>query len=332
MGVITLEAIKNLFKKGKKPKEIEFSDTFDSFRHKLEKIPTADIKDVDDLVKDKADKEAFENHAKDEALHGGSKFKTSFTPTVNWEGVKKGVEIPEDTDIEDFIKQALVKYLPPTINILTLDYSVSQPLVGQPVNITKATYSFGNDSDTNKPQNISLNWNGKDIVINGDSTEVNHKNAEGNDTPFTITQNIGGALKVATLTANDKNGNAIPKRESAKTFYNEFLFGASATVITNQATATTVFNELNKTKRNSKSITVTANANNNDNTKFTYIAYVSSYNDLSGIIQNGATPVLGAFTKVGDYVYNNGFIDLNVRVYKSNSEGAFASGTTLAIQ
>ena len=77
---------------------------------------------------------------------------------------------------------------------------------------------------------------------------------------------------------------------------------------------------------------VTPLSTNNDPTKYTYIIYPASYGDLSSIIQNGATPVLGAFTKVGDYTITNDYsISELVRVYRSNALGAFSNATTLAI-
>ena len=257
------------------------------------------------------------------------KFTTAFTPTVTIEGVIANVEVPANTTFESYLKSMVVKYLPPTINSLTLDYSVNQPLVGQPVTVTNAVFSFGNDSDGNKPKNIAIEWNGKTDVISG--TDVNKAYVDNDDdqiTSFSLTKNTAGNLTFATLTAQDEEDNDLV-RTTTKTFYNEFLFGASNTEITSQTTANTVLLQLTKTKRNSKSITLTTTADNNDNTKFTYIAYISSYGDLSGIIQDGAAPVLNAFTKIGDYTYNNGFINVTVRIYKSNAPGAFVTGTNL---
>ena len=49
-------------------------------------------------------------------------------------------------------------------------------------------------------------------------------------------------------------------------------------------------------------------------------------------IQDGATPVLGAFTKLSDQTANNSEGSSQTwRIYKSNADQAFANGTTLAI-
>ena len=70
-----------------------------------------------------------------------------------------------------------------------------------------------------------------------------------------------------------------------------------------------------------------------DPSNYTYIMYPSTYGALSNIIQNGATPVLGAFTELsGPFTINNGYgHSYSVRIYKSNAFGAFANGVTLAI-
>lgn len=45
----SLSTIKNWFTTGKKPTEQQFSETWDSFRHKNDKIPIADVTGIDNL-------------------------------------------------------------------------------------------------------------------------------------------------------------------------------------------------------------------------------------------------------------------------------------------
>ena len=72
-----------------------------------------------------------------------------------------------------------------------------------------------------------------------------------------------------------------------------------------------------------RTITVTAGAG-----LYTYIVYASSAGDLAGIIQDGATPVLGAFTKLTDVTGTNSFgANVSYRVYKSNAVQAFTSNS-----
>jgi len=50
MAIQTLNTIKNWFKTNLKPSQQQFWDTWDSFRHKHEKIPARDIEDIDQLI------------------------------------------------------------------------------------------------------------------------------------------------------------------------------------------------------------------------------------------------------------------------------------------
>ncbi|KQB39478.1 hypothetical protein [Flavobacterium aquidurense] len=53
MAIQTLNTIKNWFRTGLKPTQAQFWDTWDSFRHKYEKIPAKDIEGIDELFGDK---------------------------------------------------------------------------------------------------------------------------------------------------------------------------------------------------------------------------------------------------------------------------------------
>jgi hypothetical protein len=50
MPIQTLSTIKNWFKTGLKPTQGQFEDTWDSFRHKSEKFPVADVEGLDELL------------------------------------------------------------------------------------------------------------------------------------------------------------------------------------------------------------------------------------------------------------------------------------------
>jgi hypothetical protein len=109
---------------------------------------------------------------------------------------------------------------------------------------------------------------------------------------------------------------------------------ASSTDIVSNATAQGVVdsNTIDSILDSDRVWTATCSAANDTLGNYTYILYPASYGDLSTIIQNGALPVLGAFTKLGDYTITNAYgASISVRVYKSNSDKAFSNGTTLAI-
>ncbi|QOG04348.1 hypothetical protein [Flavobacterium sp. MDT1-60] len=69
MAIQTLNTIKNWFRTGLKPTQTQFWDTWDSFRHKSEKIPVVDIDGLGELLQNKTEIEAFENHLTDTEAH-----------------------------------------------------------------------------------------------------------------------------------------------------------------------------------------------------------------------------------------------------------------------
>lgn len=61
--------IKNWFLTGLKPTQAQFSATWDSFWHKDEKIPITAIEDIENILNEKADAEALQNHVTTETAH-----------------------------------------------------------------------------------------------------------------------------------------------------------------------------------------------------------------------------------------------------------------------
>ena len=59
MAIQTLNTIKKWFRTGLKPTQTQFWDTWDSFRHKSEKVPVGDIENIDELLSSKTDKSDF---------------------------------------------------------------------------------------------------------------------------------------------------------------------------------------------------------------------------------------------------------------------------------
>ncbi|MGY0034465.1 hypothetical protein [Pedobacter sp. NJ-S-72] len=69
MGKQTLNTIKNWFKTGLKPTQSQFSDTWDSFFHKDDVIPSSSIENLDLRFNQKADDDAFKGHLVDINAH-----------------------------------------------------------------------------------------------------------------------------------------------------------------------------------------------------------------------------------------------------------------------
>ncbi|MFH6995555.1 hypothetical protein [Flavobacterium sp. FlaQc-48] len=59
MAIQTLDTIKQWFKTSLKPTQTQFWDTWDSFRHKYEKVPVQDVEGIEELLNSKADKSDF---------------------------------------------------------------------------------------------------------------------------------------------------------------------------------------------------------------------------------------------------------------------------------
>lgn len=69
MAIQTLNTIKNWFKTTLKPSQQQFWDTWDSFRHKLDKVPVKDVEGIDELLYTKADKNVLNDHIADINAH-----------------------------------------------------------------------------------------------------------------------------------------------------------------------------------------------------------------------------------------------------------------------
>lgn len=69
MALQTLNTIKEWFKTGLKPSQTQFWDTWDSFRHKNDKVPVTEVEGLDEIIDSKADKMILDNHLTDDAAH-----------------------------------------------------------------------------------------------------------------------------------------------------------------------------------------------------------------------------------------------------------------------
>jgi hypothetical protein len=62
--------------------------------------------------------------------------------------------------------------------------------------------------------------------------------------------------------------------------------------------------------------------------QYTYYCYPSVFGALDNIIQNGALPILGAFTRLSDVtITNDAGLSVSMAVYKSNATNAFTNAT-----
>ena len=114
------------------------------------------------------------------------------------------------------------------------------------------------------------------------------------------------------------------------------ILGASSTSsIADANAADTLYDGItqmgsNLNKGDSWTVSTTSDGNNGNN--FTYIIFPASFGDLQSVIQGGSLPVKSAFTDLGDFTITNQYgASISYSFFKSNSKGAFETGTELAI-
>lgn len=259
-------------------------------------------------------------------------------------GLSSGTTIDIGTGLENILRDMLITYIPPTLSNLFMrdggsNVSTGVRDVGDTFTINTASFSATADNPTSEfPYSSSFTASGADVgTIEhyfGDDV-LGSSNALSIGGEYTITRaTTAGNVTFRIRGKRSDNDQFISDTTRSYAFYWRNYLAASSTVISDSTTAQSVLDNDIVTSQldTNKGWTATCNADNDNASNYTYIIYPASYGDLSGIIQNGATPVLTAFTKLGDYTVNNANgSSISVRVYQSNSTKAFASGTTLAI-
>lgn len=258
-------------------------------------------------------------------------------------GLSTGTTIAQGTGLESILRSILVTYIPPTLSGLNMrnggsNIPTSARDVGDSFTVNTASFSATADNpDGIFPISSSWTASGADIGTQtfyfGDNV-LSTSNTLSVGSDFTI--NRASSAGNVTFTVNGRRsdtGDLISGASRSYSFQFRNYLGASSTIISDDTTAQTVVDSpVQSALDTNRAWTATCSAANDTVGNFTYIIYPASYGDLSGIIQNGATPVLTAFTKIGDFTVTNSFgSSISVRVYKSNADKAFASGTTLAI-
>lgn len=252
---------------------------------------------------------------------------SNVTPTISVGGVPSGVPIAAGTSIAEVLNQMLTPYQQPSLDSLVLSPSTAVLEVGEQFTPTSVTVNFSLDSDGNPPANASVSGTGFDSVYSlTSSPQV--VNADG--TPITVSTMSSRSW---TVSAEDKNAASLTTKSDSVSWRWMHKFGAVPTVVSDAFSAQSVYDALQLSALTAgKSRNVTATTANNNASNYTYIVYSASYGDLSGIVQDGAIPVLDAFEKLGDFTITNAQgVSESHRFYKTTALGAFSSGTNLAI-
>ena len=273
---------------------------------------------------------------------GSADLTQELTANLTVGGITSGDSFASGSSIEQLLRDMLITYQEPTISSLTIrnggsGVSTSVRDVGASFTCDDATFTAGVDSPNGDyPQSASLSCTGADI---GSFSEDGPNDVQASNTiTFSTSRTISRASDSGTVTftvsTDSRNSGDTQSTSRSFSFQWRNYLAASSTIINSGTTLQNVLdnNTVQSPFDTNKSWTATCGAANNTAGNYTYIIYPASYGDLSGVIQDGATPVLGAFTKLGDYTADNSEgSSRSWRVYKSNADQAFSNGTTLAI-
>jgi len=263
--------------------------------------------------------------------------------------LSSGTTLSVGTSLETIFNQMLVTYIPVTLGTPTLKFSASNIStaareVGQSVSISSVSFT----TTAANPGGLfavsaSYTLSGTstsdvvDVSLPGTLSSTNNLSFASTitDAP-TAAGNVSFTLKVR----RPDNNAVISANASTLSWRFRSWFLASPTLITNSttfyaATGSAAANVVDTALNTGKSWTVSCTSANNNGSNYTYIIYPSSYGNLSGVVQDGATPVLGAFlsgtSPIDVTILNQYGRTQTIRIYRSNAFGAFSDGTSLAI-
>lgn len=273
---------------------------------------------------------------------GGTTLVQDLTSNQTVGGISSGNLFTAGTTIEALLRSMLITYIEPTISSLLIKLdgttrSTATRDVGNSFTCNSASFLATVDSpDGNYPVSASITGSGADSGL----LQAYFSNTLSGTNAFTL----GSALTInrATTAGNvtfivNTKSQTTADTQSTNTgfaFYWRNYLAASSTLITDNASAQSVINSgtVTSTLTTTKAWTATCDASNDTVNNYTYIIYPATYGDLSGISQDGIQPVIGAFTKLGDFTISNAYSSSTTfRVYKSNQDKAFGSGVTLTI-
>ena len=183
-------------------------------------------------------------------------------------------------------------------NVLSRSYNINNP--GASVASTTLEWKRGNDSS----------W----TVLDTSTSQTSFTHT------FTNTVGNSNSINYQYRVVDSQNTTGIATADVSFLYGNYFGYSLSTSI----SNITQIEGLGNLILSNSKLRTVnnvTAGVN-----LYTYYAYVSSAGDLNSIIQDGAAPILGAFTKQSDIGGTNTFgANVTYHIYRSNAPQAFTN-------
>ena len=284
----------------------------------------------------------YANNLQNGSVVLSAELSSSINVSTNIGSYISGAVIPAGTTLETILKNILTEYTSPTISGLIIKNSstpVSSTIreVGESFTFNTIAFTATTDSSASYALSASFTASG---TANDDFTYY-----LGNDVlSSTNNLSVGGTVTAeryepgyVTFTLNAVRKNDLKNIPSSYvTFeyrYKNYMAASSTNIISNLTAQDVIDNDVVESVLSvDKNFNVVCNGLNDTLENYTYIMYPTSSGQITTIIQNGGLPVLDAFTDIGDYTITNGnSVQLGVKIYKSNSDKAFANGTTLAI-
>jgi hypothetical protein len=308
------------------PDQIAYTDEANTFQEnvtfeKVVMLPSAPTADLQAATKKYVDDSALAAAAQNDLLD------MAIIPTVTVGGIASGTTLAVGTPLESILRDILAPYVTSAFTSLSLSSTPSATTLecGDTITSLSATFAKNNDSEGQQPYQRYITGDAYNRDITAEASPYL------GITPSVVLTAPGS--KTWTISGKNKNNVAVTSQSATRSWQWMHYFGASALPNATAAEVSAILNSFtDKALASGKARNVTAAAANNVGTNYTYIAYAASFGDLAGIVMNGATPVLGAFTKLGDYSFTNSKgVVVSMRVYKSNVPGAFAAGATLNI-
>ncbi|NLR94854.1 hypothetical protein [Flammeovirga agarivorans] len=256
------------------------------------------------------------------------------TATLTVGNISQGRTFVAGTTLETILREMISPYIKPSLSSLQVSFAESGSVfeVGVEITVQSASWTTVVDSEGNEPTTFNLvgtGFSGQPI----------------NDVDRSLTALVGSKVQSLTpgiiswtLTAIGDRGDNLSRTFSISIRQRSFFGGTNYPLPASPTNAevTEVIDRISTSRSlaTSKNLTINSTQATEDaGDHFTYYIYPASYGDLSQVTQDGSSPVLSAFTKVGDFDYTNSYgVTASYRVYKSNAPGAFNVGTKLEFE
>lgn len=183
------------------------------------------------------------------------------------------------------------------------------------------TYKWTHQDGRKDPTQVQSGSNWEDLPASGvNSSTYTSEKVTSNTTVKIGIQAVKTGLMVSGTNVIPASGMDTSSASKSVTFADRFYYGATSSSVS-ESIIKTLTNDLNAVNGRTISGVTT------ESTEYYIIAYPSTLGDISTIIQDGATPVLGAFTKSELPITNAAGLGVTLNVYRSNNPGAFTNNS-----